>query len=540
MKQIPRPLLAWLVAAAAVIVALGASLPPDAFFAGDSGVKLIAAENAIRHPTRPFEIDLPRIGGRTSSAYLDPFFVPHGDHAHAVQSLLFPVVSAPLVALFGIRGAYILPAAAFVALVPLVWLVGRQLGVPCSPLVAGAVTVAANPLLFYSLEFWEHAPAAATLAAATAAACARRRSPTATALGSGLLGAVAVMLRPEALWYMAALAVVIWMDGGPRRHLALIGLGFSIGLAPLLSYNWWHFGSLAGLHASANLSALSHGWLGTRLQLVRLWMLPRTIPVLLALIALIAAWVAGARVGAARGPRLLALLAAAVLATSATRRWLDRESLWQAVPVASLALMPLTSQPPGRPRAFVLLGLTLLGVVLTASNDGGAQWGPRYLMIASPVAILLAARGAGEVFRSRRWLECALVAAVLLASAMVSRAAYRELRGAKRHYSAIVRSTVDLTPAGSYVVSDLWWFDQIAASRSTRNTFLFVADAPTGAALIRELEAAGVGSVFVVRSRARSPVGAIAQWVRGTCYSVREEDRLRQREVSLHQLRCER
>ena len=50
--------------AALVLVWLASALPPDAFFSGDSGVKLIAALDAIEHPARPFDTDLPRIGSR--------------------------------------------------------------------------------------------------------------------------------------------------------------------------------------------------------------------------------------------------------------------------------------------------------------------------------------------------------------------------------------------------------------------------------------------------------------------------------------------
>ena len=97
---------------------LAADLPPHAFYSGDSGVKLIAARNAIAHPSRPFEIDLPTINGRPLP-YVERFFAVHGQHAHALQSPLFPVLSAPFIAMFGLRGAYLLPVASFVALVPL-------------------------------------------------------------------------------------------------------------------------------------------------------------------------------------------------------------------------------------------------------------------------------------------------------------------------------------------------------------------------------------------------------------------------------------
>src|SRR5579884_1258854 len=86
--------------AAILLAALAAGLPHTTFVAGDPGVKLIAAREAAAHPSRPFEVDLPRIGA-TPVPLTDPFFLVHGGHAHATTSALFPLLAAPLVARFG-------------------------------------------------------------------------------------------------------------------------------------------------------------------------------------------------------------------------------------------------------------------------------------------------------------------------------------------------------------------------------------------------------------------------------------------------------
>src|SRR5687767_7382548 len=117
---------------------LAAELPPHAFYSGDSGVKLIAARNAIPHPSRPFEIDLPEIAGRPVP-YVERFFAVHGQHAHALQSPLFPVVSAPFVAVFGVRGAYILPLISFIALLPLLARIASHLVPNVSPATVAVV-----------------------------------------------------------------------------------------------------------------------------------------------------------------------------------------------------------------------------------------------------------------------------------------------------------------------------------------------------------------------------------------------------------------
>src|SRR5262244_988514 len=72
----------------AMVLVLLVGLRPDAFFAGDPGVKLIAARNALAHPFRPFEIPLPSVAG-SPAPFVEPFFARHGDHTHAVTSEIF-------------------------------------------------------------------------------------------------------------------------------------------------------------------------------------------------------------------------------------------------------------------------------------------------------------------------------------------------------------------------------------------------------------------------------------------------------------------
>ena len=106
--------LAPVLAAFAVVLALLASgLRPDAFYVGDPGVKLVSARNALQHPTSPLEIPLPRIGP-DDAPYIENFFAAHDDHSHAITSEFFPLLSAPLLALLGLRGLYVLPALGFV------------------------------------------------------------------------------------------------------------------------------------------------------------------------------------------------------------------------------------------------------------------------------------------------------------------------------------------------------------------------------------------------------------------------------------------
>ena len=259
--------------AALALVWLASALPADAFFSGDSGVKLIATLDAIEHPTRPFDTDLPRVGSRATT-FTDPKIVPHGGHAHVLQSPLFPPLTAPLVAAFGVRGAYVWPVLGFVALVPLFAAARRRLVPETSWPLLAFVVVAANPLFFYALEFWEHVPAVACLTAGlvmVAPAIKGDGASARTAAGGALVGA-GVLLRPEGAWLAAGLALAL----GPRHWLPFGG-GAAALLLPAGALNYAHFGNPLGAHASAVLSPIGTNFVAARWQRIEDWLWPASL-----------------------------------------------------------------------------------------------------------------------------------------------------------------------------------------------------------------------------------------------------------------------
>ena len=202
--------LAPVLAAFAVVLALLASgLRPDAFYVGDPGVKLVSARNALQHPTSPLEIPLPRIGP-DDAPYIENFFAAHDDHSHAITSEFFPLLSAPLLALFGLRGLYILPALGFVGtLAACAWLASVLDTRRSTALVASAAALG-TPFLFYGLEFWEHTPALALgVAGAALLLDASKRRPGRDAdvglsIAAGLLAGAAFVLRAESACFFTA------------------------------------------------------------------------------------------------------------------------------------------------------------------------------------------------------------------------------------------------------------------------------------------------------------------------------------------------
>jgi hypothetical protein len=535
--QIPRAATTGIAALTALaLVWLAAGLPAGAFFAGDSGVKLIAAREAIAHPSRPFETDLPRVGSRATT-FVDQMIVPHGDHAHVLQSPLFPPLTAPLIAAFGLRGAYVWPALAFIALVPLLAAARRTLLPGTSWAVLAWIVVAANPLFLYALEFWEHVPAVALLAAGTALvapAMAGAGSPTRTAIGGALVGG-GVLLRPEGAWLAAGLALAL----GPRHWLPFGG-GAAALLLPAAAVNYTHFGNPLGAHAAAVLAPTGADFLATRGQRVRDWLWPASTAGAGGLALVAAAWLAALFKVNVRTRQAVILAGTAVVAVLAARRALPTQSFWQGFPLVLLALMPATAWTRDAQQLAIAALVTVAGVVLSATNDGGAQWGTRYLLVAAPPLLLLAARGATDAAGAGTWRRArlALLAIVLLAGAATSRSAYLELRGAKRSYQGLVTAVESVAPPGSVIVTNLWWLDQVAAALHGTRVFLY---APDPAAAARALEIARderIDAVTLAWSEDESlfPLAAVLD---GSCFRTIATHEAPLRRVRLATARCQ-
>lgn len=461
-------------AAAMVVAVLAAGLPPDGFFSGDSGMNLIAARAAIAHPARPLEVDLPSIAGRPAP-YVNPMFVVHDGHLDPLQAPLLPIVSAPLVALMGLRGAYLLPAAAFVLLIPLFEALRKRALPDVSPHFMAGTALFANPIFFYAFEFWGHAPAVALCAGATVLSSPDGGARWRMAAAGALMG-IAMLLRPEAAWYLAGLLAA---SRGARPMLLMIG-GAAAVLAPAALASYAHSGNPLGAHLASNLAPLGDHWMQGRLSRAALWLLP----------------------GATEGVT-----------------W-HRELFWRAWPLGLVLFVPRRLGDGDR-RLITIAVVAAAGIILTATHDGGAQWGPRFLLITTPALLPLAAAAAWRLMtrpgrtRALRWA----VAGVLLAASLwSSRAAYVELRGAKRAYAALVAQLAARTPDGGIIVTDVWWLDQIAAPLYGRRVFLVASDDAEARRLAGDLETAGVRTFTVVDGD--EPLGALAPAFEGGCYTT--------------------
>lgn len=480
-----------------MVLALG--LPPQTFFAGDPGVKLIAARHAIASPARPVQIPLPEIASEPAP-FVDRFFLVHDSHAHAVTPELFPIVSAPFIAVFGLRGAYILPALGLLlALAATAWL-ALLLDRRRSAVAVLLTAFLGTPLLFYGLEFWEHSVAAGV--AALALALFVHASETAASpgrfFGIGVVFGIAALLRPEALWFgLAVLAAAPLLRSRPSwKQIGTAGVGLICALVPLELYTLVHFGHPLPPHIAGNPGLLEGEWGAMRRKVLVTWFLAQ-----------------------------------------------GRSSFWRVAPAILLAFVwrPTSyfggAARRGRPFLLVVALLSATLVVLTAPNDGGAQWGVRYLLLAYlPLTILATdtlayvVRFLGTRRRAARSGEKAaprsaagravpfLAVAILAAgSAWLQRSSYKELRGAKQTYARMVDFVEAETAPGRAVVTDLWWLDQSAASLADSRRFFVVADATQAAEVMHRLSEAHEPEVTVLRHPVDSP-GPLSAWLTRSCY----------------------
>jgi hypothetical protein len=234
----------------------------------------------------------------------------------------------------------------------------------------------------------------------------------------------------------------------------------------------------------------------------------------------------------------IAMGGAAVVAVSAALGHLARESFWQAAAIGGIAIVPHGGRAAVRP-LYMIAAVAALGVLATAPNDGGAQWGPRYLLVATPAVLLLAAETATMAFRMRQALTVALAITVTIASLVVTRRAYRELRASKQEYAQLVDSLDAGRRGAGTILTDLWWIDQIAAPLGTDVTFLFVSSAERAGDLGRRLEARGIHDFVLVRSTTESRVFAPGTpHLPGSCYAFERVASLPLRGVEIHVPRC--
>jgi hypothetical protein len=250
------------------------------------------------------------------------------------------------------------------------------------------------------------------------------------------------------------------------------------------------------LHLGRSVVALDASYLPSRLAIAREWLSTRTVLATAVVVAAIAAAVVRARGGLrAEIPLLAGLIAAAILGVLATRRTFTVDSIWGVFPAGLLVFFSVGAS--GGRRVLAVLALADAAFVLaTTPNDGGAQWGPRYLLLATGPAALSVCWMMADMWRRRSWMAITAAVVLVAASLGVQRHAYKDLRATKEGYGHLQDLVVDAARDG-LVLTDVWWLDQIAGTNGPPPVFLYAPADQLGDAA-RRLDDIGVRAFLIV------------------------------------------
>ena len=526
----PKRRTVWLVVAHGVIaIVLAARLPADGWYVSDPGARLAAAGAVVDHPARPFELGLPGVPLALAAELPQPYFAAHGDHAHAIAPPLFPVLVAPFLAMFGLYGSFVVPIASWIAIGPLTATLARQLGADVKPWVVILASIVATPFVFYGLEFWDHAPAVACLLGGIVLALSDRGGASAGAAGGGLM-ALSTQLRPEMAPAVVAALVVLALRRAPRVLAAALA-GAVVAASPFVVYNLVHFGQLSSPHVAINLALVGEHWWAERLHDAHAWF-GTTNPLSITGFALIGlGWLAAIKPRFRLPSAHLAILGAMIVSLESMLGHEPHQAFFGAFPLGLLALMPIVSWTHATRDLVTLALVPLLGCWLTAPNDGGGQWGSRYLLAAVPPMVVLGLQNLSYAVRERR----ALIYAggfMLLVALLVSRTGYQELRGAKRYYSRLAAATAGHMGDAHHLVTDAWWVPAAhAAVIDYRKTVVI----RTPAEAARVLSTFDAKDVLAITD---NPATSLAGWTDGTCYRAGDEQKSADGRLRYARLSC--
>jgi hypothetical protein len=421
------------------------------FFSGDGGLKFLIARQLasgdihldLRLRAEPWIAEL---WARGFYPFQPPFVYEVSGRRLVTWALFFPLLTAPWYAAFGYHGLYVVPLVSLWVVWSTTWWLLRRLGSEAWP-TWGALLglVFATPLTLYGATYWEH-----TLGVALAwAGLALVLSPGARRLGSavaaGLLLATAGAIRPELTCLAAIVIGAVWTPVNRafdrREKLALVATSATT-YGVFIAHNLLMYGQPFGLHAVDVLGSAS---MGGRVSMAAV-LLPSMLVALVEYVPL--------------APVAAVLV---VLALHRTRRRTDAG--------ACLPLLAVT---------FVLY---LLVVPLILPNDGGLQWGPRYLLILSPIVCAAAA-----IASSVLWEGLSSPAKVALAGGIVAAIAagglvnsYGGARALEQNYARRVFPAIEALrsdPARVIAVSSQYIPQELAAL-SQEKAFVLVDNAET-------------------------------------------------------------
>lgn len=507
-------------------------LPPDGTWSGDTGIRVLQ----VRVLREQGSFATPYLGQSLDpenqwNPFSPRYFAWQADGYYPKFSPAYAVIVAGFEALGGRRAAAWPAALSLAVAAGALWWALRAAGSRASWAAAPAL-VLLSPLLFYANELWEHETA---VALATVGACGllvacltwtdgrRRRAILLVALAGAALG-FGLWFRAELYAFIPAVAIAALVVFRRTWRLLFVALLGCVALAaPLTWLQQLLYGRPEGVQVAVDSPLVLRG---SGLPVVVTRMLRQWVETVPGLLLPQGPWLLWAGVTAVVGLGIVSVVlrtrwghwlviigsgAVGLLALSNLAFRVAPVDLVASFPFILVGLFALAFPPVGaRGLAFRFFGLTaLLTVVLsvlTAPSPGGAQHGPRYLLLAYPLlagCAILALEQWMEQPASRRRTAGLIAATVLVvASAAVQGAGLRNLVVIREQYARLARVVAALPPEP--LVTDLWWFPQVIPDELLRRAVFLASDPIAMAKLADRLAETGTGVFTFVTSNEQS------------------------------------
>jgi hypothetical protein len=504
MAPLPRRLgVSAFVATSLALLAVLSTLPPTGFFSADSGPKYWQCLAFAEGEGRPRGFDYPARDLDPQLRHIPPFTAPVGDRLASIYPVLFPLLAAVPQRAAGDRALGLLP---WLAALLAAWATGRLVsalrGEPAT-WPAAATALAATPLAFYALAFWEHSLASAMVVTGLLVVIEGERGDVRTLWRwwtLGLLVGLGAWVRTEVVLLspLLLLAATWPRNVATLRSVASLAAGCVAGLAAGGAVQAAAFGSWLPLHISyhGESSLRAHAFLASRLASLESFIAPHWSCGIAAAVWLVALVVNFSRSGSRSRAGLmlgLAAVAAAVAAATAVPalRWLTGAAPTDAFPVWApattwLALSALPLLLWGQPRGVTLDRRRLvlaavagwsIAAVFAARPIHSFEWGGRFFLPA--VLVLLAVMASlGVADGPWRRLRRAAVAVAVAVAVLVQALGLVLLRhGATTHHRIQVELLAFSDP-GEPVVSDSYMVPLLSGRGWWQRRFLYVTGRP--------------------------------------------------------------
>ncbi|HEV3312159.1 MAG TPA: DUF4386 family protein [Chloroflexota bacterium] len=374
------------------------------FYSVDGDAKYLAALNLARHFPNA-AISYPYAAHDPLGRFTLPLTAWYGGHDYAGYSLPFEMISGLAVAALGSAGLVLPPVVATVLLLVVQLQLASLLGLRSQRALIALFTVATTPVLFYAVSFWEHTWGVALFTgglAALVAAASDESRPRWLSAGAGLLLAGGVFMRRETIIPAGIALLMVPLLFRNRHAVVTAAAAFGALAAPLVVVMLLHPQPLTvGLtHASPGRAAVGVTAGVSKLHKLQ-WLLAGGYAT--GIFALFTGLLLAAR---RFRPRWMPVIFATGGIFSSIAFIFELLTHYTFADENPLAFCPLAlwgiwsvffvkKDAPARDLQILLWIIATAGagaIALIAYDDGGAQWGPRYLLFAFPLLILLAFR----------------------------------------------------------------------------------------------------------------------------------------------------